>query len=188
MFASELLNAVMNSNTTVDYSKTTIYEQEYEDYKNSIREIVENFNLTKRSIFVKYDLALPCAEDGTYRNRKIRKIVDYLKERYENKKHKALLYKLLLIRCSDALIYPENLFWEMGEKFKFGIDSKIDSNVDIDKVERITQRYIKKARFARELQQDIEKLLEQIDDEFEIELPNNHGYSFFECIKDEIDD
>ena len=186
MFMSELLNAFHNAPT--DYSKTKIYEQEYEEYKNSIREIVENYNLTKRSIFVKYDLALPCAESGAYKNRKIRKIVDYLKERYENKKHKALLYKLLLIRCRDALIYPNEIIFQMGDKFSFDFHKEIDLDIDLDKVERITQRYIKKARYAREIQQDIEKLLKQIDDEFEIELPDNRGYSFFECIEDEIDD
>jgi type I site-specific restriction-modification system R (restriction) subunit len=175
-------------NATTDYSKTKIYEQEYENYKNSMREIVENFNLTKRSIFVKYDLALPAAEDGTYKNRKIRKIVDYLKARYENKKHKALLYKLLLIRCSDALIYPDELIFQMAEKYKFDFHSNMDSDVDIDKVERTTQRYIKKARYAREIQQDINKLLEQIDNEFEIELPDNGGFPFFGCIEDEIED
>lgn len=179
MFAAELLNMM---NAPIDYSKTAIYEKEYEDYKNSMRELVNEFNLTKRSNFVKYDLELPNSDDGTYKNNKIKKIVDYLKVKYETKKHKALLIKLLLIRCRNALIYPDELIHEMCERLRYKED------IDIDKAERTTQRFIKRARFAEELKQDIDKFIEEIDNEFEIKLPDNDGYSFFECIKDEIED
>lgn len=164
----------------------------YEKYKDFLRDLVKKYNLTRNSFFVKYDLALPDVgyNDNKNLNKKIAKILEWLKKRYPKHKKKAVLYKLLSVRCLDALYDPlrfyHDISYELEEKYII-YNCSDEEKEQVEIINKKLERIKKKSQFAIELKAQIKEFIKLIDDEFNIELPDNDGYSFFGNIEDELE-
>lgn len=191
MFAREILEALKNSNHEINDGPTEA-DIRYEEYKNFLRNLVKKYKLTRNSFFVKYDLKLP---DPTFNrdkniNKKIFKIINHLKKHYPNHKKRAVLFKLLAIRCQDALTYPLEIYDEIHEKIHKTYEihvSEDDEMVQVELLNKKLENIYKKAQFANTLKLEIKEFIKLIDDEFNIELPDNNHGPFFGHIEDELE-